>query len=90
MGRQERGRGALRGHDDEFARFLERFRVVSPLDLRRPDVRLRRDIVQKKLEDIKQEAPHAYKGIGPVVETLAGAGLARPVVELTPLMTIKG
>lgn len=81
---------ALRGHDEEFARFLERFRVVSPLDLRRPDVRLRRDIVQKKLDDIKQEAPHAYKGIGPVVNTLAGAGLARPVVELTPLMTIKG
>jgi tRNA-splicing ligase RtcB len=34
--------------------------------------------------------PHAYKGIGPVVDTLTGAGLARPVVELTPLMTIKG
>ena len=81
---------ALRGHDEEFRQFLERFRVVSPLDLRRPDVRLRRDIVQKKLDDIKQEAPHAYKGIGPVVNTLAGAGLARPVVELTPLMTIKG
>ena len=41
-------------------------------------------------EDIEQEAPHAYKGIGPVVETLTGAGLAPPVVELTPLMTIKG
>jgi tRNA-splicing ligase RtcB (3'-phosphate/5'-hydroxy nucleic acid ligase) len=33
---------ALRGHEEEFQRFLERFRVVSPLDLRRPDVRLRR------------------------------------------------
>lgn len=81
---------AMRGHEEEFRRFMERFRVVSPLDLRRPDVRQRRDIVQKKLDDIKQEAPHAYKGIGPVVETLKGAGLARPVVELTPLMTIKG
>ena len=81
---------ALRGHEEEFRRFLERFRVVGPLDLRRPDVRLRRDIVQRKLDEIKQEAPHAYKGIGPVVETLSGAGLARPVVELTPLMTIKG
>ena len=81
---------ALRGDDEEFRRFLERFRVVGPLDLRRPDVRLRHDIVERKLEEIKQEAPHAYKGIGPVVDTLAGAGLARPVVELTPLMTIKG
>lgn len=81
---------ALHGHEEEFRRFLERFRVVTPLDLRRPDVRLRRDIVDRKLDDIKQEAPHAYKGIGPVVETLAGAGMARPVAELTPLMTIKG
>ncbi len=81
---------AMRGHEEEFRRFLERFRVVGPLDLRRPDVRLRRDIVEKKLEEIKQEAPHAYKGIGPVVRTLEGAGMARPVVELRPLMTIKG
>ena len=51
---------------------------------------MRRDIVEKKLADIKQEAPHAYKGIGPIVETLTDAGIARPVAELTPLMTIKG
>jgi len=40
--------------------------------------------------DGEQEAPYAYKGIGPVVETLTAAGLASPVAELTPLMTIKG
>ena len=44
----------------------------------------------KQLADIKQEAPHAYKGIGPIVDTLTRAGIARPVAELTPLMTIKG
>ncbi len=81
---------ALQGHEDEFRRFLERFRVVTPVDLRRQDVKLRRDIVQKKLEEIKQEAPYAYKGIGPIIETLTDAGIARPVAELTPLMTIKG
>jgi len=81
---------ALRGSDDEFRRFMERFRVVTPLDLRRTDVRLRLDVVDRKLEEIKQEAPHAYKGIGPIVRTLAEAGIARPVVELTPLITIKG
>jgi tRNA-splicing ligase RtcB (3'-phosphate/5'-hydroxy nucleic acid ligase) len=81
---------ALKGHDEEFKRFLERFRVVTPVDLRRQDVKLRRDIVEKKLEDIKQEAPFAYKGIGPVIQTLTDAGIARPVAELMPLMTIKG
>ncbi len=81
---------AARGHDEEFARFLEEFRVVTPVDFRRPDIQMRRDIVEKKLADIKQEAPHAYKGIGPIVDTLTRAGIARPVAELVPLMTIKG
>jgi RNA-splicing ligase RtcB len=45
---------------------------------------------QKKLADIKQEAPHAYKGIGPIVDTLTRAGIAKLVAELVPLMTIKG
>jgi tRNA-splicing ligase RtcB len=81
---------AMRGFDEEFRKFLEEFRVVTPTDLRRTDIRLRPDILNKKLEEIKQEAPFAYKGIGPVVNTLISAALARPVVELKPLMTIKG
>ncbi|OWK36792.1 RtcB family protein [Fimbriiglobus ruber] len=81
---------AMRGHDAEFEQFLRDFRVVTPVDLRRPDVRRRPDILAKKLEELKQEAPFAYKGVGPVVATLAAAGIARPVAELTPLMTVKG
>jgi tRNA-splicing ligase RtcB len=81
---------AARGHDEEFRKFWESFRVVTPVDFRRPDIRMRRDIVDKKLADLKQEAPHAYKGIGPIVHTLTDAGIARPVAELTPLMTVKG
>ncbi|HKV07109.1 MAG TPA: RtcB family protein, partial [Thermoanaerobaculia bacterium] len=81
---------ALKGHDEELRRFLESFRVVTPVDLRRPDVRRRRDIVDRKLEEIKQEAPYAYKDIGPIIQTLTDAGIARPVAEVRPLMTIKG
>jgi tRNA-splicing ligase RtcB len=81
---------AARGHDEEFRRFLEAFRVVTPVDFRRPDIRMRRDILEKKLADLKQEAPYAYKGIGPIVETLSRASIARPVAELAPLMTVKG
>ncbi|ULH15534.1 RtcB family protein [Deinococcus sp. KNUC1210] len=39
---------------------------------------------------MKQEAPFAYKGIGPVIQTLEQAGIARPVAELRPLLTVKG
>ena len=81
---------AMRGDDAAFGRFLEEFRVVTPLDLRRADVKQRPDIVAKKLADLKKEAPFAYKGIGPVVETLEHSGIAQPVAELTPLLTVKG
>ncbi len=81
---------ALKGNEEAFRRFMESFRVVTPVDLRRADVRQRPDIVARKLEDIKQEAPFAYKGIGPIIETLTEAGIARPVAEVKPLMTIKG
>ena len=53
---------AGRGHDAEFKAFMERFRVVTPVDFRRADMQMRRDILDKKLDEIKQEAPHAYKG----------------------------
>ncbi|WP_395143584.1 RtcB family protein [Armatimonas sp.] len=81
---------ALHGHEAEFQAFLTRFRIVTPTDLRRQDVKSRRDIVEKKLDEIRQEAPYAFKGIGPIIETLHGAQIAQPVAELTPLMTIKG
>lgn len=81
---------AMRGFDDEFRKFMAEFRVVTPTDLRRADLRQRPDILGKKLEELKQESPFAYKGIGPVVNTLSAAGIARPVAELSPIMTIKG
>lgn len=81
------GRGAaMQGHDAEFAAFLERFRVVTPLDYRHA----RRDIRERKLAELKQEAPFAYKGIGPVIDTLTRGGLASAVAEVTPLLTVKG
>lgn len=70
----------------EFQRFLQDFRVVTPLDWRTA----RAEIRQQKLDELRQEAPFAYKGIGPVVQTLEQAGIARPVAELRPLLTVKG
>lgn len=81
---------ALKGHEEECRRFMDDFRVVTPVDLKGFDIRKRPDILEKKLSDLKQEAPYAYKGIGPVIQTLAGAGIARPVAELAPIMTVKG
>lgn len=81
---------SLRGHDQAFAEFLQRFRIVTPVDLKRQDIKQRRDILDRKLNELKQEAPFVYKGIGPVIQTLESADMARPVAELEPLMTVKG
>ncbi|WP_407569580.1 RtcB family protein [Deinococcus altitudinis] len=83
--RQARGE-AMHANEAEFEQFLKEFRVVTPLDWRRA----RADVREQKLAELKQEAPFAYKGIGPVVQTLEQAGLARPVAELRPLLTVKG
>lgn len=84
-------RGAsARGGDAELDAFLREFRVVTPLDHRDPVTARRRDVMAAWRRDLKQEAPWAYKDIGPVVSSLAGGGVATPVAELRPLLTVKG
>lgn len=84
-------RGQTLHHSDaEFQKFLQEFRIITPIDPKRPDLRNRRDILQKYYDELKKEAPFAYKAIGPVVQTLADAKIADPVAELTPIFTLKG
>ena len=81
---------AAKGSDAELDAFLREFRVVTPLNHRDPAVAGRRDIIEAWRRDLKQEAPWAYKDVGPVVESLRGAGVAQPVAELQPILTVKG
>ena len=81
---------AARGGDAELDAFLRDFRVVTPLNHRDPAVAGRRDIIDAWRRDLKQEAPWAYKDVGPVVDSLQRAGVARPVAELQPILTVKG
>jgi tRNA-splicing ligase RtcB len=39
---------------------------------------------------VREEAPEAYKDVAEVVDAVAGAGLAIPVVRLAPLVVLKG
>ncbi|MEV5752032.1 RtcB family protein [Actinoallomurus sp. NPDC052308] len=81
---------ASRGNDAELDAFLREFRVVTPLDHRDPSVTHRSDVMAAWRRDLKQEAPWVYKDVGPVVSSLGRAGVADPVVELRPLLTVKG
>jgi tRNA-splicing ligase RtcB len=42
------------------------------------------------LPGLAEEAPQAYKNVDAVVETVAGAGIARLVARLKPVAVIKG
>ncbi|GAA3573136.1 RtcB family protein [Nonomuraea rosea] len=84
-------RGATaRAGDRDLDAFLREFRVVTPLDHRDPTVARRADVMAAWRRDLKQEAPWAYKDIGPVVSSLQAGGVADPVAELRPLLTVKG
>lgn len=84
-------RGEASRSDDRLLReFLQRFRIVTPLDPKRQDVRARPDILRKWEEEVKKEAPWAYKDINAVIEAQTSAGVGRLVAELRPLLTAKG
>jgi len=42
------------------------------------------------MSGLAEEAPQAYKDVDEVVETVAGAGIARKVARLRPVAVIKG
>ncbi len=89
-GRRVRRGAATQANDADLDAFLEEFRVVTPLDHRDPAVSRRADVMAAWRRDLKQEAPWMYKDIGPVVTSLSEADVAQPVVELHPLLTVKG
>lgn len=83
-------RGAAKVAAEAFDEEMARLVVVTPVDADAPAVRLRRDIVQSLRDRLMEEAPHAYKDVGPVVRSVEGAGIARRVAKLAPILTVKG
>lgn len=81
---------ALKGHADDLKQFLKDFHIITPIDPQDPKLRGRQDILRKWEEGILEEAPWAFKAVGPVVDTQVAAGIVRPVARLSPIFTVKG
>lgn len=81
---------AARVPDGTYEREVAPLRVITAIDPESPQVKGRRDILERHRRRLLEEAPGAYKSVTPVVQTVEDAGVARRVVRLSPLMTVKG
>lgn len=89
------GRSLSRGqaihHDEEkFQEFMKKFKIITPIDPNRQDLKSRPDIIKKWEQEIKKEAPYAYKDITSIIDSQVTAGIVGKVAELKPIFTIKG
>lgn len=73
-----------------FREFISKFNIVTPIDPNRNDIKSRQDILKKWEEELKKEAPYAYKDINAIIESHEEHGMAQIVAEVEPILTIKG
>ena len=76
--------------DKVFDAQTEKLRIVTSVDPKSPQMQMRKDIMAKYKERVKEEAPYAYKPITPVINSIEEANIARVVAKLMPLCTVKG
>jgi tRNA-splicing ligase RtcB len=81
---------SLKVDDQLFRDFMGKFNVITPIDPKRQDIRSRVDILTKWEDELKKEAPYAYKDISPIIQTHVDHGMAQVVAEVEPILTIKG
>ncbi len=88
-GRKKSRGDAMKGNDEAFRQFMEKFHVVTPIDPHRNDLKGRADILKKWEEAIRAEAPYAYKDIDEVIAVHTAHDMAAPVARLEPVLTVK-
>ncbi len=88
-GRKKSRGDAIKGNEEEFRRFMEKFHVITPIDPERADLKGRADILKKWEETIRAEAPYAYKDIDQVISVHSAHQMAAPVARLEPIFTVK-
>lgn len=88
-GRKKSRGDAIKGNDEAFRQFMERFHVITPIDPLRNDLKGRTDILKKWEETIRAEAPYAYKDIDEVIAVHTAHDMAAPVARMEPIFTVK-
>jgi len=88
-GRKKSRGDAIKGNDEAFRQFMEKFHIITPIDPERADLKGRADILKKWEEAIRAEAPYAYKDIDEVIAVHTTHDMAAPVARMEPIFTVK-
>ncbi|MDE7417669.1 MAG: RtcB family protein [Lachnospiraceae bacterium] len=88
-GRKKSRGDAIKGNDEAFCQFMEKFHVITPIDPARNDLKGRTDILRKWEETIRAEAPYAYRDIDEVIAVHTTHDMAAPVARMEPIFTVK-
>lgn len=88
-GRKKSRGDAIKGNDEVFRQFMEKFHIITPIDPARSDLKGRADILKKWEESIRAEAPYAYKDIDEVIAVHTTHDMAVPVARMEPIFTVK-
>lgn len=79
----------MKGNDEAFRQFMERFHIITPIDPARSDLKGRTDILKKWEEAVRAEAPYAYKDIDEVIAVHTDHDMASVVARMEPIFTVK-
>lgn len=88
-GRKKSRSDAIKGNDEAFREFMKKFHVITPIDPERNDLKGRTDILKKWEDEVKAEAPYAYKDIDEVIAVHTTHGMADIVARMEPIFTVK-
>ena len=87
---RDKSRGeAIKGNDEAFRQFMEKFHIITPIDPTRADLKGRADILKKWEDSIRAEAPYAYKDIDKVIAVHKMHNMAALVARMEPIFTVK-
>ena len=81
---------AIKISDKKIDEFLSQYVVITPVDTENVNVKNRPDIIKKWKDELKSEAPYAYKDIEEIINVHEKKNIANSIAELKPILSIKG
>lgn len=80
---------AIKVDHKKFLEFIKNHKIITPVDTNNPKILSRKDILKKIEQTLKSEASYAYKEINDIIKIHVDNDMAKPIVKVEPILTIK-